>query len=271
MLRSFHAVLEVLAHVELMKCTPLFGNFSQTSQTKYKHVWKDPHHLKVCVITSCAMQTDLLLQQVLNNHNSAVNEQKIIYPFIIVNTLTDNYFIAACQMSYSFLMYGFTGLFLWIDYSCWAPKADCLLVISSWRHGGSTSDLSGDENKSQESLEKLFTCPTWLEWIQICELLQCFDFVAANHNKRGRISTWPPSCRKQSNFFWTQSIFIYLWLSTFGAEKDGVAAEEGSVLSGICCCSRMLDHHHILVAGLTAPLKGSKLDNLKLPADCVKK
>lgn len=70
-----------------------------------------------------------------------------------------------------------------------------------------------------------------------------------------------------------------LVLSTYGAENDGVAAEEGSVLCGICCCSRMLDHHHILVAGWTAPLKGSQstkiilteLDNLKLSADCVKK
>lgn len=68
-------------------------------------------------------------------------------------------------------------------------------------------------------------------------------------------------------------------MSTYGTKKDGVAAEEGSVLCGICCCSRMLDHHHIFVGGLTAQLKGSEsikitqstqLDNLKLSADYVK-
>lgn len=40
--------------------------------------------------------------------------------------------------------------------------------------------------------------------------------------------------------------------------KRQCGAEEGSLLCGICCCSRMLDHHYIFVGGLTAPLKGSE-------------
>lgn len=47
-------------------------------------------------------------------------------------------------------------------------------------------------------------------------------------------------------------------MSICGTKRDGVGADEGSVLCGICCCSRMLDHHHIFVGGLTAEVNSSE-------------